>query len=501
MKMSLRKVFSFALALVMVLGMVPYAAFADEVQTTAALPTAMDGLSISYPYNTETVKQTGSVPSRFSALTFENARGEVESAQMILTPTFEVSSFELTMSSLKNENGNIIPSWAFEVYVQHYVSISGAGNAPYWTKDSVFGGTYMFKPRGGQSGQGASGNFPDALIPQNAAITAGENKISAGQNGGLWVNLNVQDAAPGTYTGYATLTVNGTDMQIPVSVRIYDVEIPEEVHVQSMFPIWWDQLQAAEGINRDLADTYFEYLVSKRVMPMDAWNITRWDNEFVEYAASYLAVAPEISSYSLYFERNSDGSINETALTNTLTAMIDKNIELAQSGSNADLFKKAYFTFYDEPENSSEYAAANAMTAQLDTVKNSLASRLDAYPELKASFMSLKAIVTAQHPDDATYDKMWQDVGSTALTGSYIYCPQFQYLNTASQRNYYANDEKLWWYGCCFPTEPFPTYHINSPLIASRATGWMMYDYDIDGMLYSAVNYANAAFSVYIRGL
>ena len=489
MRVSLKKALSLMLVLVMVLGIFPVTAMADEAQqaSESQLPRSITGLSIAYPYNTETVKQTGSVPNRFNALTFESARGEVESAQMILSPNFAVTDFELTMGSLKNENGNIIPSWAFEVYVQHYVSISGAGNAPYWTKDK--NGTYMFKPRGGQAGQGASGSFPDALIPQDAAITASENKISAGKNGGLWVNLNVQDAAPGTYSGYATLTVNGTKMQIPVSVRVYDVEVPEEVHVQSMFPVWWDQLQEAEGIDRNMADAYFDYLVSKRVMPMDAWNITRWDNEFVEYAASYLAVAPEISAYSLYFERNGDGSINETVLTATLTAMIEKNIALAQSGSNVDLFKKAYFALYDEPETTAEYKTANSMIAQLDKVKNALASKLDAYPELKASFLNLKSLITAQHPDDATYDKMWQDVGSTKLTGSYIYCPQFQYLNTASQRNYYANEEALWWYGCCFPTEPFPTYHINSPLIASRATGWMMYDYDIDGMLYSSVNY------------
>ena len=101
----------------------------------------------------------------------------------------------------------------------------------------------------------------------------------------------------------------------------------------------------------------------------------------MDYAASYLAVSPEISAYSLHFERNSDGSVNETALTNTLTAMIDKNIALAQSGSNVDLFKKAYFALYDEPETTAEYKTANAMIAQLDKVKNALASKLDGYPE------------------------------------------------------------------------------------------------------------------------
>ncbi|MBR5570651.1 MAG: DUF4091 domain-containing protein [Oscillospiraceae bacterium] len=490
MQKNLCKVLSCFLAIIMVLGMIPTTVFANEAQaaSNSDLPTVMEGLSIAYPYNTEMVQQTGNVPDRFDALTFESARNETESAQLILTPNFDVTSFELTMNGLQNEKGNIIPGWAFEVYTQHYVSISGAGNAPYWTKDSWLSGTYMFKPRGGKTA--ASGVYPDALIPMDAAIAAGENKISAGKNGGLWVNLNVQDAAPGTYTGFATLTVNGTAMQIPVSVRIYDVAVPEEVHMESCFPIWWDQLQAGEGyIDRNLADAYFDYIVSKRLSPMDAWNISRWDDSLADYAASYLAVSPEISSYNIPFTRNSDGTVDTAAMKATLTALINKNLELAAAGSNVDLFKKAYYYLYDEPETNAEYKAANEMTAQMDAVKNELAPMLDAYPELKASFLGIKNLVTAQHPNDSTYDKMWQDVGNTVLTGSAFYCPQYQYLNTEAQRALYANEEKLWWYGCCFPTEPFATYQINSPLIASRANGWMMYDYGIDGMLYSSVNY------------
>ena len=282
-------------------------------------------------------------------------------------------------------------------------------------------------------------------------------------------------------------------MAIPVSVRIYDVTLPDEVHMQSSFQIWWDHLQYMEGYYpvtetnfndfKALSDEYFDYLVSKRVMPYDNWSKTRFDSSFADYAANYLAVAPEIASYGLY-----NSYLDFNGIRNTLTVLIEKNIELAQSGSDVDLFKKAYFLLYDEPETNAEYKEVNNLTAQLDAIKNELAPMLAEYPALQESFMNLKHIVTAQHPDDATYDKMWQDVGSTELTGSIIYCPQYQYLNTESQRAYYAGEEELWWYGCCFPTEPFATYHINSPLIAARAVSWMMYDYDIDGLLYASVN-------------
>ena len=240
MKMSLQKVLSLVLALVMVLGMIPVTALANEVQQTGISTQTMEGLSIAYPYNTETVQRTGTPVSRFQALTFESARNEVESAQMILTPGFDVSSFELTMHSLQNEKGNIIPGWAFEVYTQHYVTVSGSGNAPYWSDTfQMYNPTY--------SKTGVDGTFPDALLPQDVAVEAGENTIPAGKNQGIWVNLNVQDAAPGNYTGTATLTVNGTDMEIPVSVRVYDVSLPEQVHTQSAVGIWWDMVEFGEG--------------------------------------------------------------------------------------------------------------------------------------------------------------------------------------------------------------------------------------------------------------
>ena len=500
MKKSWQKVLSFALALVMVLGTIPVTAIADEVQQTnaSALSDSMDGLSIAYPYNTETVQQSGTPVSRFEALTFESARNEVESAQMILSPNFDITSFELTMSGLKNEKGNIIPSWAFEVYIQHYVTISGSGNAPYWSDTfQMYNPTY--------SKTGYDGTYPDALIPQDAAITAGENKISAGKNGGIWVNLNVQNAAPGTYTGTATLTVNGTAMQIPVSVHIYDVSLPHQVHVKSAVGIWWDMVEKGEGyVDRNLADTYFDYLVSKRIMSIDAWSLTRWDDAFADYAATYLAVSPEISSYSLFFVKNAQGSLDIDALRTTLTTLINKNISLAQSGSNVDLFAKAYLYFgsiCDEPRDDAEYRAVNEITAQLDSLKAELAPMLDAYPSIKTSFMNLKHLVTGPNPSDKTYaDKVtgsfWNketfiddDYGSTVLTGdSYIYAPQYQWLNTDEQRALYANEEELWWYGCCHPIAPYPTYQINTPLVSARVESWMRYDYGIDGFVFSSVN-------------
>ena len=96
MQRTWSKLLSCVLVLVMVLGMIPTIAAASENKaiSNSQLPTTMDGLSIAYPYNTENLKINETPVSRFDALTFESARNEVESAQMILTPNFKVDSFQ-----------------------------------------------------------------------------------------------------------------------------------------------------------------------------------------------------------------------------------------------------------------------------------------------------------------------------------------------------------------------------------------------------------------------
>ena len=67
-----------------------------------------------------------------------------------------------------------------------------------------------------------------------------------------------------------------------------------------------------------------------------------------------------------------------------------------------------------------------------------------------------------------------------------VYCPEFQYVTTQSLRDKYrmSEDNDLWWYGCCNPDYPYPTYHIDDTMISSRLLSWMQADYNIQGNLY-----------------
>ncbi len=486
-----------------------YTVYLDMLQR---FDTSIANLNIDYVFNTESIQQDATVTNRFDALTFISGKNETESAQMILKPSADVASYQLTMNELRSESGAVIPASAFEVYVQHYITVDYAKNGA-----AVISGWSVQDPEAYVNGP--TGIYPDALVPMHSKIITGENTISAGKNQGIWVNLNVDKSfAAGTYTGNATLTVDGKNVQIPVSVTVYDVTVPDEVHTRSSASIWWDEMAAWVGsvnsnnetvISSATASAYFDYIVSKRVMPMDYYLATQETGKnYIKKIVNELADDPAVSSYSLPYaimtdangdaikDENGYNQLNEGYLKAMLTNAINANIEAIKAGNNIDIFAKAYFYFgkvCDEPRNDEKYALVNKCTALLERVKAELAPMLDAYPTVQESFNNLKHLVTGPTPADTTYHGLNKDslknYGSTMLEGSsYIYVPQVFWYSTQEQRDLYAQQEELWLYSCTHPVLPFASNHVNDELLSSRVISWMQYDYGVVGQLFWTFN-------------
>ena len=290
--------------------------------------------------------------------------------------------------------------------------------------------------------------------------------------------------AAGEYTGAVLFNMQGIIVKIPVQIHIYDVQLPEKVHAKTAFEIWYDYIDEGEGIgNLAMDEAYYDYLVSKRIMPSTVSDNLRSDiNTYVNYIASNLAGDPQISTYGLLYRTDSSSGVkrlDRDYLTSLLTAMIEKNIALRQAGdSSIDLFEKGYFYFgsiCDEPRPNDGDSTDEELVLECDVIleetKNALAGRLAKYPDLQESFMAIPHIVTAHRYDGID-------------NGKHTYCPRLDYFKESD----YVG-ENVWWYGCLDPETPYPTYHLNDELITSRVMSWMQYDYGVEGNLYWCVNY------------
>lgn len=435
------------------------------------------GVKLWYGYNTERFMRDQLYPEKMDTrdytLRMQGIRGDVESVQLMITPDFEIEEYNFEIDNLVDENGEKFRKGNFEVFSEWYVSVEKSYNT-----------------------EAYYGYYPDALVPIKAIKRERLDTIAPGENQGIWINVNIPvDAEPGKYTGIGTLELNDEEYEIPIELTVYDADMPETVHPQSCFLIWYDKIAIGENTySPQLGDTYFWFIVNKRCMPMDPTpQITNNFDTYVDWLVENAAENPKISCYTLpkRWETTEDGSIvSRKACMDLLTKMALKNIELRKAGNETiDLFDKAYYYTHDEPSGN-----VLGLVKQSDLVisecKYAVAEAyLKDYPDLYNSCMGVGHLVTTGYSEEL--------LGSDTTGGLQTWCPQFQFWHTEEQRQQYYDrqnttdrlmGEEAWWYGCNNPKAPFPTYHIDDDLICSRVLSWMQHDYDSDGNLYWCVN-------------
>ena len=147
-------------------------------------------------------------------LTVDTAKNEYEAAQVIVSADGEVEEYTVELSDLTLVGGEETYSKDnISVYHMKYVNVTNT-----WNEGSRVGW------------------YPDCVLPFAAAVTAGENKVSAGENQSVYFTFDTPETqTAGTYTGSVKLTVDGEVNTIPVSVRVRNTTVNEAPQVKSIF--------------------------------------------------------------------------------------------------------------------------------------------------------------------------------------------------------------------------------------------------------------------------
>lgn len=445
-------------------------------------------------------------------LDFVGVKGETQSMQLMLTAKKDIKGFNLTAGELSGENGAKIDVSAIKIYAERYVEIYN----PYLNWHH--GGIYYSD----------AGFYPDALVPIEKYRLTREDRVAEGNNQGIWIDIEIPlSAAHGEYAGEFILELNtDTDspetMKIPVTLKVYNIEMPVEVHAASCFNIWWDQLGFGEGDNYD-ANTnqvYYDYLLSKRLCSGDVNpDYTKDMATFTDYIVT-LAQNPKVTCYRIPdsltgFDRNAivpqtEGIYTaeqveaarqqlQTGLENQLAVMLEKNFELrdADESSDLDLFAKAVYYFEDEPTIGYRTQRVRVFCEKLRAAKDTLLTRyadeFEKYPDIKESFDGLNNITPSNYVDESLFvsskngpDEPYEPdyEKSDGLTH---WCPEMYkwsetaFRETVEERMSYG--EEFWWYTCVV-NSPAPSYYVESMPINIRLASWMQYQYGVTGTLY-----------------
>lgn len=339
-------------------------------------------LTVWTAYSTEKILRDLDFSSEYGRKTLEidTVRNEFESAQIVLsadTVDHAAAPYTVTVTDLTSAAGDTIGKDEIEIYHEKYLYVSTMRQL---------------------AAYGVTGYYPDALLPYETAVEYGENTVT-GRNQAIWLQLKTKKTQPaGTYTGTAMVTCGGKTYTVPMSVRVRDYTLDDEVHSKTSFAYDIDGMGYGEqDTTYEMEQTYYEFYLNKR---MNAQNLPGANYNYAYYSDPTVlgrmldnlekyADDPRVSSFNLQYlidsvnGYHSDGTIcpgkgcdyvyadyeceyygkdkgyvcdgafgnqhfttfNEDNFEILLTAALKRGVETGK-----DLLKKAetYFLFFDE---------------------------------------------------------------------------------------------------------------------------------------------------------
>jgi hypothetical protein len=173
-----------------------------------------------------------------SSISLSSARGETVDSQVIVqAPAGGLTNLNVSASSLSGPSGASIPASSLTLYREYYLTVTGTAN---------YGG--------GSNPPLGSGTYPEPLIPfldpetgsslcaSAATLKACNATLSAGQNQPYWLDISVPhgttNSPPGTYTGTISITADQGNAMIPVTLTVWNFELPEQPSELSLWTLW-----------------------------------------------------------------------------------------------------------------------------------------------------------------------------------------------------------------------------------------------------------------------
>lgn len=407
-------------------------------------------------------------------LVFNAVKNEYESHQLLITASKDIKEYYLESNDLTCGE-NTLSKDNITVYMEKYTKMAEAAYGSY--------------------------SLPDALIPVDTAKKYEELTIAKDQNGAFWVTVYIPEDTPaGVYEGTFKLTVDGSEMDIPVKVTVNDYVLPKTTTGQTLFSWRYDRVGAGEldsGI--EMMECYYEYFLDYRIslqsLPLES--TTR--EEIVDALEKYYDT---LTTYTICPEPGKVPGGETITYADKTKEMIYAIASISSPEKN--YFEKAMLYVVDEPDlrDDAKYQytmktleSMNLILADcVEVIKNDKSGEFDAFKSIKEweksilDIPNIMPIVT----EVGTYIIDAQDNARSEefLSAINTICPVFGVWEEQLAEKLLVLCEKydienLWWYGCNGPFAPYGNYHLGDKnLLSARSCSWVQAKYGIEGNLY-----------------
>jgi uncharacterized protein (TIGR03382 family) len=340
---------------------------------------------------------------------------------------------------------------------------------------------------------GATGSWPDALVPDVDDVV-GEKRnafpfdVRSGESRAIWVEVFVPaDARPGVYTGEVTVRSAEGEARLPVTLEVWDFELPSTSSLRTDFGLGYGLVAAAHGVAAGEADASLR---------------ARYAQLGLDHRISMSRVSDDgFHRDYAHFDRHYRSLVDGTAPTRLEGAQLTSVRYVGDATSVAE-----------------HRAWADRAKAQ------GWFDRLFDYtcdePPLTCSWSDINVRTRAVHEADPGFRTLvtttvWDAQDHGVLGGIDILVPVVNWMDdrpgspvAGDQRPRYdgflstASRKELWMYQSCMshgcggtvnignPSETdrantgWPSYMIDASSVRNRAMEWISYLYDVTGELY-----------------
>ena len=297
----------------------------------------------------------------------------------------------------------------------------------------------------------APGLYADALPPLQGAIDV---PLEATQS--IWVQAETKAGCkPGKYAGVVTVTdKNGYKKEIPLNIEVFDFELPVTPSFKSALAVWPSAIERGYDVEpksakwQELWEKYYWFMADRRMGAGELPYPIR-----SEEARKFLT-DPRVAAFQIPSGWGKNMNLEK----------LKADVEYLRENGWLD---RGYVYCFDEP-NESQYDLVVELAEKVHSLGKDVQFIMTEQPEPKL------------------------------LDSIDIWVPILGSINWDKLYQRRKAGQHLWWYTCCWPKAPYPTYLIDDCGTSHRILSWLQAKYGIEGVLYWCVNvctmYRNGAY-------
>lgn len=335
------------------------------------------------------------------------------------------------------------------------------------------------------------GVYPDAILPFEFALQNGFTTIEAHDERSFLLQMTIpEELKAGDYRSIVQFLIDGKNYETSFNLHVYDITLPEQNNCKTLFSIFkdGDWLTGTEEEKYEQYKADYELLANYRIsgtyLPTKSIELDKAKIKDVIEAAKTYANDKRIACYSLNYKGKIEdiggkkfAVLDREYFKALLVALVENSTDECNLLHNCALYLGS---IVDEPT-PEQFPKVRRAYDDVYQIKREVANELDftGKREVERSLLTFDNILTVFHKEPI-------------YGGVDTWCPTFwgysfpEYRYEAKQLAHLGF--KHWFYGCFHPQTPFPVYMIDEQLHQIKAVNWMMFDYNIDGNLYWAVN-------------